>query len=155
MSQMEDFLTTLFSLTPEQMEAEVEEALREAEEATIMKLGEWLVSKGFVTEEQLNDALVNQRTVERGKGLGKILIDAGIITKDTLKQFFKEEYSLECVDEQLIWNFLQDRNINNITEYAGVLGIAPDLLKNILIRDKFLYSILKRKAKTNELRKLL
>jgi len=35
MSQMEDFLTTLFSLTPEQMEAEVEEALREAEEAAM------------------------------------------------------------------------------------------------------------------------
>jgi len=119
-----------------------------------MKLGEWLVSKGFVTEEQLNDALVNQRTVERGKGLGKILIDAGIITKDTLKQFFKEEYSLECVDEQLIWNFLQDRNINNITEYAGVLGIAPDLLKNILIRDKFFVFDIKEESKNKRTTKI-
>jgi len=71
------------------------------------------------------------------KGLGRILIESGIITEDTLKQFFLEEYKLECVDEQTVWNFLHEHNINNLDQYAEVLGIASDLLKNILIRNKF------------------
>lgn len=102
-----------------------------------MMLGEWLINKGYITEEQLDKALENQKTIERGRSLGRILIDAGIITKDTLKQFFKEEQKIECVDEQLIWDFLHSHNINNLDQYAGLLGVAPDLIKNILIRNKF------------------
>jgi len=102
-----------------------------------MMLGEWLISKGYITESQLEQALENQKTIERGKRLGRILIESGIITGDTLKQFFLEEYKLECVDEQTVWNFLHEHNINNLDQYAEVLGIASDLLKNILIRNKF------------------
>jgi len=102
-----------------------------------MMLGEWLISKGYITESQLEQALENQKTIERGKALGRILIESGVITKDTLKQFFLEEYKLECVDEQTVWNFLHEHNINNLDQYAEVLGIASDLLKNILIRNKF------------------
>jgi len=102
-----------------------------------MMLGEWLISKGYITESQLEQALENQKTIERGKGLGRILIDAGIITKDILKQFFREEYKLECIDVQVVWDFLQSNNINNIDQYAELLGVSSDLLKNILIRNKF------------------
>jgi len=102
-----------------------------------MMLGEWLISKGYITESQLEQALEKQKTIERGKALGRILIESGVITQDTLKQFFLEEYKLECVDEQTVWNFLHEHNINNLDQYAEVLGIASDLLKNILIRNKF------------------
>jgi len=102
-----------------------------------MMLGEWLINKGYITEEELNKALENQKTIERGRSLGRILLDSGIITKDTLRQFFKEEYKLECVDEQVVWDFLRSHNISNLDQYAGLLGVAPDLIKNILIRNKF------------------
>lgn len=102
-----------------------------------MMLGEWLISKGYITEEQLNKSLENQKTIERGRSLGRILLDAGIITKDILKEFFKEEYKLECVDEQVVWDFLHNHNINNLDQYAELLGVASDLIKNILIRNKF------------------
>jgi len=102
-----------------------------------MMLGEWLLDKGYITKEQLDTALENQKTIERGRSLGRILISAGIITEDILKQFFKEEQNLECVDEQVVWDFLHSNNITNLDQYAEILGVAPDLLKNILIRNKF------------------
>lgn len=46
-----------------------------------MMLGEWLISKGYITESQLEQALENQKTIERGKGLGRILIESGVINE--------------------------------------------------------------------------
>jgi hypothetical protein len=53
-----------------------------------MKLGEYLVRDGVVSQAQLDGAL---KKVKRGKKLGTLLIEAGVITEDALRAAIKEQ----------------------------------------------------------------
>lgn len=48
-----------------------------------MKIGEILIEHGALTPEQLNEALEHQKK-ERGKLLGKVLIDLGYVTEEDI-----------------------------------------------------------------------
>ena len=48
------------------------------------KLGELLVDSGYITGEQLDTALVKQKT--SGKKLGKFLIEDGVINEEAAKK---------------------------------------------------------------------
>lgn len=60
------------------------------------KLGEMLLEKGVINEEQLKEALRVQR--ERGGLLGDILISLGYIKDEDLAKFLSEQLGLELID---------------------------------------------------------
>ena len=70
------------------------------------KLGQMLVYRGFIKRGDLEEALFDQRGVERGKMLGQILVERELITKKTLKEALKLQL------EEQIWElfFWKDGN---------------------------------------------
>ena len=85
-----------------------------------MKIGEYLISKGKLTETQIKDALFVQTMSE--KRLGEILIESGCITDsdvsaylayDSGREFFKELNTLSLYidkqeNEELGFSFLYE-----------------------------------------------
>lgn len=60
------------------------------------RIGELLVAKGFITEAQLHDALMEQKVSE--KFIGMILKDKGTITDHDLTQVLGEQFNIPFVD---------------------------------------------------------
>ncbi|WP_019528136.1 GspE/PulE family protein [Dasania marina] len=64
-----------------------------------IRLGDLLISKGLISDQQLGDALASQKT--SGKKLGRALIDLGFIEEDAM---------LNLLSQQLAVPFIQLRN---------------------------------------------
>jgi type IV pilus assembly protein PilB len=60
------------------------------------RLGDILVAKGAVTQEQINETLA--KTEGRGKRIGEILTDAGLISEESLAQALAEQRDLKYID---------------------------------------------------------
>jgi type IV pilus assembly protein PilB len=60
------------------------------------RIGELLVQEGWITVEQLNQALDDQRT--SGERIGAILIRMGLIDEDVLVEFLGKQYRAPTVD---------------------------------------------------------
>lgn len=60
------------------------------------RLGEILIKRDLITEEQLNKALAKQ--AESGEPVGKLLVKMGFISEQTLLSVLAEQLGLECVD---------------------------------------------------------
>lgn len=60
------------------------------------KIGEILIEKGFITEAQLNDALLDQKVTD--KFIGMILKEKGVITDKELMSALAEQFNLPLVD---------------------------------------------------------
>src|SRR5690554_7522365 len=67
-----------------------------------MRLGDLLVQDGLITEEQLQQALADQRI--NGRKLGVTLIDLGLITEQALLEFLAKQLNIPLID-------LHDRKI--------------------------------------------
>lgn len=67
-----------------------------------MRLGDLLVQDGLITEEQLQQALADQRI--NGRKLGVTLIDLGLITEQALLEFLAKQLNIPLLD-------LHDRKI--------------------------------------------
>lgn len=61
-----------------------------------MRLGDILVKDGFITEEQLMEALILQR--ENGQKLGVLLISQKLITEDQLFMVLEQQYGIPFLD---------------------------------------------------------
>ncbi len=61
-----------------------------------VRIGDLLVSKGEISERQLQDALAVQK--ESGHKLGRILVDRGYIDEDRFLQFLSEQFELPFID---------------------------------------------------------
>ncbi len=61
-----------------------------------IRIGDLLVASGEVTQEQLFDALAEQK--ETGSKLGRILIDRGFIEEDRFLHFLSEQFSVPFYD---------------------------------------------------------
>lgn len=70
-----------------------------------IRLGDKLVEKGYITEEQLEWALSSQKIT--GKRLGEFLVDQGLINADLLVNVLKELFGIEPV-------YLNTTNIDTI-----------------------------------------
>jgi len=57
-----------------------------------MKIGELLISNGFISKEELDIALEYQKKIENKKRIGEILIEMEYVTIDVL---------LKCLDIQI------------------------------------------------------
>ena len=61
-----------------------------------IRIGDCLVQKGLITEEQLQQALEAQK--QKGSKIGETLVDLGFITEDDLIDVLTEQLRIEYVD---------------------------------------------------------
>ena len=61
-----------------------------------IRIGDLLVSSGDITEEQLKEALADQK--ESGLKLGRILVDKGFVDEERLLGFLSEQLGVPFVD---------------------------------------------------------
>jgi len=81
-------------------------------------LGEFLIEKGFITKQHLEEALQTQR-VFAGKKLGELLVDGGYLTREVLEQALAMQQTLRGQVRE-----------SAPQEKAGFLGKVP-LLKDL------------------------
>jgi len=81
-------------------------------------LGEFLIEKGFITKQHLEEALQSQR-VFAGKKLGELLVDGGYLTREALEQALAMQQTLRGQVREAAPQ-----------EKAGFLGKVP-LLKDL------------------------
>ncbi len=60
------------------------------------RIGEWLVFKRIITEDQLNVAIQEKKIT--GKMLGEVMVDLGFISEEILSQFLAENTGFELFD---------------------------------------------------------
>ena len=60
------------------------------------RLGDMLISRGVISEDQLNKALELQKT--QGKRLGQTLVDNGFITEEQLIDTLREQLGVDYID---------------------------------------------------------
>lgn len=81
-------------------------------------LGEMLVGKGLLTEEQLQKVMEEQ--LKNKKFLGEMLVESGMITEDDLFQTIAEQFDIEYVslkDEDIDWDVSIGFSSSMITEH--------------------------------------
>jgi len=98
-----------------------------------LKVGELLLKKGLITEEQLNKALEeHQRT---GKRVGDILVELGFIDRETLEKTLSEyKATLSFIEEE--WDPASlDKELAKIVpeRIASMFGIVPIKRENSTI----------------------
>jgi len=74
-----------------------------------IRIGDYLLEKKLINQEQLDEALVQQKLTKRR--LGFILVEQGIIDEDQLLNFLSEQLNIEYVD---LTKFSLDPDIVNI-----------------------------------------
>jgi predicted nucleic acid-binding OB-fold protein len=67
-----------------------------------MKLGEFLVDKGHITADQLDDALEKSRSKGEKRRIGNILVDHGYLDFETLEKAIRDQIK-EVVYEVIPW----------------------------------------------------
>ena len=55
------------------------------------RIGELLVENGVISQKQLEEALVRQKTMKTGTKIGEILIDMGFLTYDGLLSYLEKQ----------------------------------------------------------------
>lgn len=81
-------------------------------------LGEMLVSKGLVTEDQLEKIM--QEQLKNKKFLGEMLVESGLLSEDDLFATIAEQFSIEFVqleDEEIDWDVSIGFSSTMITEH--------------------------------------
>ena len=65
------------------------------------KIGELLVEKGYIDEEQLSDALAAQQADRQGTGkIGQFLVSEGKVTPDQVTEVFSEQSGIKLVTDE-------------------------------------------------------
>ncbi len=54
-----------------------------------MRIGEFLIKNGVITEENLTIALAKQKKLEPNKQIGEILVELGMVSMDTLIRYLE------------------------------------------------------------------
>ncbi len=54
-----------------------------------VRLGEFLIDKGYITEAQLHEALEDQKK-DPNKRIGEVLLDKHLIKPEAIEEYFKE-----------------------------------------------------------------
>jgi type IV pilus assembly protein PilB len=67
-----------------------------AEAQKALRLGDWLLDRGLLSQTQLDLALREQK--RKGKLLGEALLGLGFVTQETLSQFLAQKTQTEAVD---------------------------------------------------------
>lgn len=86
-----------------------------------IRLGDCLIQKGFITEEQLQQALASQK--EKGTKLGETLVNLGLISENDMIDVLTEQLKIDYIDLRKI----------KISEDIGKMLNESFLRKNCLI----------------------
>jgi len=81
-------------------------------------LGEMLIDKGLVTEEQLQATIKEQ--LKNKKFLGEMLVESGIITEEELFRTIADQFDIDYVelaDEEIDWDVSIGFSSSMITEH--------------------------------------
>jgi len=81
-------------------------------------LGEMLVSKGFVTEDQIQSMI--QEQLKNKRFLGEMLLEKGLVTEDELVMTIAEQFNIDYVslkDEEIDWDVALGFSSSMITEH--------------------------------------
>jgi len=81
-------------------------------------LGEMLIAKGLVTEEQLQATIKEQ--LKNKKFLGEMLVESGLITEEELFKTIAEQFDIDYVelsDEEIDWDVSIGFSSSMITEH--------------------------------------
>lgn len=81
-------------------------------------LGEMLVGKGLVTEDQLQAMM--QKQLKDKKFLGEMLVESGLITEEELFMTIADQFDIEFVrleDEEINWDVAIGFSSSMITEH--------------------------------------
>jgi type IV pilus assembly protein PilB len=81
-------------------------------------LGEMLVDKGLLTDDQLQAMM--QEQLKNKKFLGQMLVEKGLITENELFQTIAEQFNIEFVglaDEEIDWDVALGFSSSIITEH--------------------------------------
>ncbi|HHH84524.1 MAG TPA: type II secretion system protein GspE, partial [Firmicutes bacterium] len=87
------------------------------------RVGELLVSKGLITEEQLEKALVYQK--EEGIKLGKAIIELGLVDKDDFLAVLAEQLNVDLVTRDMFVNISPDVIYKIPREVAQKYNVLP------------------------------
>jgi type II secretory ATPase GspE/PulE/Tfp pilus assembly ATPase PilB-like protein len=86
-----------------------------------LRLGEILVEAGLATNEQISEALSEQRS-RRGKRLGEVLVEAGIVSEEVIARTLALKFRLPYVD------------LDQVTVQPGAADeIAPGIIKKFRV----------------------
>lgn len=80
------------------------------------KIGELLLKKGLIKQEQLQEALSLQASKDKGKPLGQILVELGYVDKEELFGFLAVQKGCPYI------------NINNYRIEPTVLSLIPEAM---------------------------
>ncbi|MBL4844299.1 MAG: DUF4388 domain-containing protein [Planctomycetes bacterium] len=83
-----------------------------------VRLGDLLIAAGHITEEQLDEALSEQRATGRIKRLGETLIGLDFVTEDEIEQSVRDKFEEDFLDL-----FLLDRG-----RFEFIFGLTPEAL---------------------------
>jgi len=111
----------------------------------IDRIGEFLLSEGIITEEQLSRAVEEQ--AERGESLGKLLLSKGTISRDDLNRATAAVHGIEFVelrtdevDESVVHlvpeRFVQQYRAIPVKREGDRLFVAMDSPLNLAARDE-------------------
>ena len=112
-----------------------------------MRIGDWLVQNGYCTEEDIQTALELQQSIFKGRSLGQILIDQGIITSEVIRQFLEETTGVQFVDAITVLQFYNNNNIETLEQLATLVRLDSDLLRELMIRYKFVICDVQEEAR--------
>lgn len=88
-----------------------------------LKLGEMLVSRGLITREQLQDALLAQK--QFGGKLGTNLVEMGLVTEDQISQLLSEQLGVPFVGPQALGSIPRDVIARIPREVAEKFRVVP------------------------------
>jgi MSHA biogenesis protein MshE len=77
-----------------------------------IRLGDMLISQGLLTQEQLSDALVEQKAT--GRKLGRIIVESGKVTEDGISKALARQLNAEFVD------------LKSFTPSAEIVKLLPE-----------------------------
>ena len=94
-----------------------------------VRLGDILIDLGYITQEQLMDALAKQKKLNFTKKLGEIFIDEGYITQKELLKILAKQLNIGLVDlygENIDFNKLSTKYPLHILEAAKAIPFKED-----------------------------
>jgi len=95
------------------------------------RIGQFLIEKGLITQEQLRDALLAFRDNQGKKRVGEILIEQGYLSRKALVAAIQEQFR-ESVYQVLSWkrgHFIFSKNV--YPEYEDIL--LDDRMEHLLL----------------------
>jgi hypothetical protein len=105
-----------------------------------IRLGELLIEKGWLTQEALDQGLVDQQQSEGGGFLGEILVFRGYITEEhlvsALKSQMAREFAVLFGEEQVSYSYLSGGSPTNKEDRTSIVSIPLDLRR--LVMDSFI-----------------